>query len=67
MTPRERVLSAINHRQPDRVPFSWGLGITPEMSQTLEAYGSKNGFSFGKLREACEDVRTISPPYCGPT
>lgn len=66
MTPRERVLSAIHHQEPDRVPFSWGLGITPEMRRTLEAFSAGRGFSFDGLRMAVEDVRTISPDYAGP-
>jgi uroporphyrinogen decarboxylase len=36
MTPRERILAAINHREPDRVPID--LGATPVTSITKAAY-----------------------------
>lgn len=37
MTPRERVLSAIEHREPDRVPVD--LGATPSSGISAMAYG----------------------------
>jgi hypothetical protein len=30
MTPRDRVLTALAHRTPDRTPFTWGFDATPE-------------------------------------
>ena len=38
MTPRERVLAAIGHRQPDRVPVD--LGSTPSSGISAIAYGN---------------------------
>ncbi len=38
MTPRERVLAAIEHRQPDRVPAD--LGATPSSGISAIAYGN---------------------------
>jgi len=38
MTPRERVLAAINHQQPDRVPVD--LGSTPSSGISAIAYGN---------------------------
>ncbi len=38
MTPRERVLAAIEHRQPDRVPVD--LGGTPSSGVSAMAYGN---------------------------
>ena len=32
---RQRVLDACAHRQPKRVPFSWGFGPTAEMAATV--------------------------------
>ncbi|MCX6924110.1 MAG: methyltransferase, partial [Verrucomicrobia bacterium] len=38
MTSRERILAAINHRQPDKVPLD--LGSTPSSSISAIAYGN---------------------------
>ena len=42
MTPRERVLAAINHREPDRVPIDVGGGSSTSISvegyERLKAY-----------------------------
>lgn len=38
MTPRERILAAIDHRQPDRVPVD--LGATPSSGISAIAYGN---------------------------
>ncbi|MHB9025803.1 MAG: uroporphyrinogen decarboxylase family protein [Armatimonadota bacterium] len=66
MTPRERVLAATHHRQPDRNPFSWGFGPTPEMSKVLEAYCAQQGLDWARLRAAVNDVAGIGPAYVGP-
>ena len=36
MTSRERILSAINHRQPDKVPVD--IGATPSSGVSVVAY-----------------------------
>ena len=38
MTPRERILAAIEHRQPDKVPVD--LGATPSSGFSAIAYGN---------------------------
>ena len=38
MTPRERILSAISHKEPDRVPVD--LGATPSSGISAIAYGN---------------------------
>jgi len=38
MTSRERILAAIEHRQPDRVPVD--LGATPSSGISAIAYGN---------------------------
>jgi len=51
MTPRERILSAINHREPDRVPID--LGSTPSSGISAIAYGRLTkhlGMRDGKTR-----------------
>lgn len=66
MTPRERVLTSLRHREPDRAPFSWGLQPTPEMQRSLEAYCGSRGYSFAALMRATEEIRSITPAYIGP-
>lgn len=66
MSPRQRVLKALAHQQPDRVPFSWGMGWTPEMRVTLEEYLVEKRLSWRRLRAVAEDVRTVSVTYIGP-
>jgi uroporphyrinogen decarboxylase len=66
MTPRERILAAVNHREPDRVPFSWGFGPTHEMSLVLERHLGEKGIDLGKLRKATEDKIGIGPSWTGP-
>jgi uroporphyrinogen decarboxylase len=51
MTSRERILSAVEHRQPDRVPID--LGSTPSSGISAIAYGNLNrhlGCSNGQTR-----------------
>ncbi len=62
-TPRERVRTALAHQKPDRVPFSWGFGPTPEMTAQLE---SELGVDWGKLRACTDDIVTVTPAYTGP-
>jgi uroporphyrinogen decarboxylase len=38
MTSRERIIAAIEHRQPDRVPVD--LGATPSSGISATAYGN---------------------------
>lgn len=66
MSPRERVLTALDHREPDRVPFSWGMGLTPEMWTTLDNYLTEEGIDLRRLQADTEDVRYIRVPYTGP-
>jgi uroporphyrinogen decarboxylase len=65
-TPRERVLSALGHRTPDRIPFTWGFGATPEMAATLRAHLAPQGVDWDKLQAATEDKIHVAPAYCGP-
>lgn len=65
MTPRERVLTALAHRTPDRVPFSWGFGPTPEMNAVLTRFFAERGKDWEKLRAATDDKRRLEAPYVG--
>ena len=63
MTPRERILAAFNHQQPDCTPCDY-FG-TPEINQALFQH-----FGISRLRDIWRcletDVRYISAPYIGP-
>ncbi len=65
-SPRQRVRTALAHRQPDRVPFSWQFCATPEMSRCLEQELASRSLSWEALRRSTEDIVGLSPDYCGP-
>jgi len=64
--PRERVLAALRHETPARVPFSWGFGPTPEAAASLHDYFAGLGVDWKKLQTATEDKVHVAPPYIGP-
>jgi uroporphyrinogen decarboxylase len=66
MTPRERILAALSHQQPDRVPFSWGFGPTGEMAAALAEYLGARGLDWHRLRAATEDILWVGAAYTGP-
>ncbi len=66
LTPRQRVLTALTHRQPDRVPFAWGFGTTAEMGEGMLAYYAERGIDWPRLRQAVTDVIGVGPAYRGP-
>jgi len=60
MTSKERVLTAINHQQPDRVPIQTYL--TPEIAQKLhDHFGAKD-----LLLTLGVDFRGVGPRFIGP-
>lgn len=65
MTQRERVRTALAFHEPDRIPFSWGLGPTPEMEAILESFYGRRGIAWKRLRFETEHVLTIQPRYAG--
>ncbi len=63
MTPKERVLTAIAHRKPDRTPIQTYL--TPEIQQRLmEHFGFETAEEL--LQRLGVDLRSVNPPYVGP-
>ena len=58
--------AALDHKQPDRVPFSWGFGPTMEMSQVLNDYLADKGISWPRIREIAGDIKWVMPFYNGP-
>jgi len=61
MTPKQRVLAAIEHRQPDRVPIQ--IYLTPEIEQRLIQYLKTDDLlaAFGV------DFRGVEPLYAAPS
>ncbi len=65
MTSKERVLAAVHHQEPDRVPINYqgNPGIT---SRLLAHYGLDEGDYEGLLRVLGVDFRGVGPTYTGP-
>ena len=63
MTSKERVLAAINHVQPDRVPVDY-LG-TPEIDRALLRHFRTSDWEC-VLEALGVDLRTVGPRYVGP-
>ena len=67
MTPRERVLTTLDHQEPDRIPFHWGFGPNALIRQALDDYLRPWGLDFAKLRSATDDLlRRDWAPYLSP-
>ena len=62
MTPRERVLTAFAHEEPDRVPLWFGAseGFIENAKRYLEVDDE------GLLVRLGDDFRRVLPDYCGP-
>lgn len=59
--PRSRVCTALAHRVPPRVPFSWNFGPTPEMAAVLTAYLAERNLDWPTLSDTVDDVRQVGP------
>jgi len=65
MTPRERVLAAFRHEEPDRVPINYIAN--PEIDERLKAhYGLAPGDDEGLRQALGVDFRGVNAPYMGP-
>ncbi|MCX8170884.1 MAG: hypothetical protein N3E47_02770 [Candidatus Bathyarchaeota archaeon] len=62
MKPRERVLAAINHEIPDRIPTD--IWATPEVWSNLKAYFGESANIMEALH--IDGITWISPKYVGP-
>lgn len=62
---RQRVRTALAHKEPERVPFSWQFCATPEMGALLAAWFANQGLSWKHLRQATDDMCTLNLPYTG--
>ena len=63
MTPRERVLTALKHKNPDRCPCDY-VG-TPEVDEKLKKHFKTNDMSV-VLEHLGVDLRVVEAPYIGP-
>ncbi|MCL2816557.1 MAG: hypothetical protein FWD23_18320 [Oscillospiraceae bacterium] len=66
MTSRERVLTALEHKETDIVPFSLGFGINyPAKKELAEYMGIPMG-ELDKILGSLADIRHVGPRYTGP-
>jgi len=66
MTSKERVLTALKHRQPDRVPINY-VGANSDIGTRLkEHFGLDMDDEDGLLKALNVDFRVIDAPYVGP-
>jgi len=63
MTPKQRVLDAIEHKQTDRVPLD--LWVTKEVMAKLRAHFQTDEAD-DVLKELGVDIRLVEPEYIGP-
>lgn len=63
MTSKQRVLTALKHQQPDRVPCNY-LG-TPEVDEMLLAHFRTDNMD-DVLEKFGVDLRLVEPSYVGP-
>ena len=63
MTPRERVLTALSHRAPDRTPCDY-IG-TPEVDDKLKRHFRTDSMDV-VLEKLGVDIRVVDAPYIGP-
>ena len=66
MTSRERVMTALSHKEPDIVPFSPGFGINYPARKELAEYMKKELAEVDRLLESLSDIRHVGPKYIGP-
>lgn len=68
MTPKERVLEALLHKEVDRTPFSLGFGINlPVIIELKKFLGMKSIQEVDDYLLSYSDLRWIHPEYHGPT
>ena len=67
MNSRERVLMALGHEEPDKIPFSLGFGLNEPVLRALAKQLNLRDISAAKaLVEEKSDLCWVSPPYTGP-
>ena len=66
MTPKERVMIALNHQKPDKIPFSLGFGVNQYAREQLAKYLKCPEQEVERLLQMSSDLRWVSPRYVGP-
>ena len=66
MTSRERILTALSHKETDIVPFSLGFGINYPAKKELAEYMKQDIGELDKLLHSLSDIRHVGPKYIGP-
>ena len=66
MTSRERIITALSHKEPDIVPFSLGFGINYPAKKALAEYMKKDIGELNVILESLSDIRHVGPRYIGP-
>ena len=66
MTSRDRVLTALEHKETDIVPFSLGFGINYPAKRTLAEYMKIGMEELDKILGSLTDIRHVGPKYTGP-
>lgn len=66
MTSRERYLAALQHRNTDKVPFSWGLGINAPVKSALSQRLGLNAEQFERWMADITDELMLEPEFIGP-
>lgn len=68
LSPRERVLLALDHRETDRIPIAMVCaGINPPAHEVLERYlRERRGISVDQYLDPLIDIVAVGPDYIGP-
>lgn len=67
MEPRDRVLQALQHKETDQIPFSWGFGVNEPAKVDLMKYlGMETMEELDEYLLSVDDVRWVWPAYVGP-
>ena len=67
MTSKQRVMTALNHKDTDRVPFSLGMGVNLPVKKALRDYlGYKTISEIDNYLMSFNDIISVYPEYIGP-
>lgn len=66
MSSRERVLTALSHRETDRIPFDIGFGLNAPVQKSLAAHLGISTKDLPYFLAGYTDIKRISPDYIGP-
>ena len=66
LTPRQRVIKALSHQQPDRPPFAWNFAFEAPPLLAFNEFLRPHGLNFEQLSAVTNEVRSTKPRYIGP-